>query len=291
LALLLLVGFTISFGLNQDAFAGQQQANIDVGDFRCYIPTVTVNPSVTVLAQDQFFPDGRQLPVGALKHICANADKTLSDGTFFQSPFAQNNHHFTCYDVPPANDEFLGFTVTLTDQFGTETHTVTDTQEICAPAQKDQELPQLDVHWVCYGIDDPGFVQQSVILSDQFESLNHDVIKPIQLCNPITKTDQSGNVFSPENDVHLKCYEIDQQTIGLSPRTFTDQFGEFPEELGITHKLCTFAEKIDGRAVGGDLIPLDSTMVLVAGTHSVAAWMIPVIVSGIGFAIVIARKF
>jgi len=44
-------------------------------------------------------------------------------------------------------------------------------------------------------------------------------------------------------------------------------------------------------AVGGELIPLDTTMILVAGTHSVAAWMIPVIVSGIGFAIVIARKF
>ncbi len=44
-------------------------------------------------------------------------------------------------------------------------------------------------------------------------------------------------------------------------------------------------------AVGGELIPLDATMVLVAGTHSVAAWMIPVIVSGIGIAIVVARKF
>jgi len=43
--------------------------------------------------------------------------------------------------------------------------------------------------------------------------------------------------------------------------------------------------------VGGEMIPLDTTMVLVAGTHSVAAWMIPVIVSGIGFAIIIARKF
>jgi len=43
--------------------------------------------------------------------------------------------------------------------------------------------------------------------------------------------------------------------------------------------------------VGGTLIPLDTTMVLVAGTHSVAAWMIPVIVSGIGIGIVIARKF
>jgi len=44
-------------------------------------------------------------------------------------------------------------------------------------------------------------------------------------------------------------------------------------------------------AVGGDIIPLDTTMVLVAGSHSVAAWMIPVIVSAIGIGIVIARKF
>ncbi len=43
--------------------------------------------------------------------------------------------------------------------------------------------------------------------------------------------------------------------------------------------------------VGGELIPLDTTMVLVAGTQTAAAWMIPVIVSGIGIAIVIARKF
>jgi len=44
-------------------------------------------------------------------------------------------------------------------------------------------------------------------------------------------------------------------------------------------------------AVGGELIPLDTTMVLAAGAQYTAAWMIPVIVSGIGIAIVIARKF
>jgi len=43
--------------------------------------------------------------------------------------------------------------------------------------------------------------------------------------------------------------------------------------------------------VGGEMIPLDTSMVLLAGTHSVAAWMIPVIVSAIGIGIVIARKF
>ncbi len=44
-------------------------------------------------------------------------------------------------------------------------------------------------------------------------------------------------------------------------------------------------------AIGGNIVPLDTTMVLVAGTQTTAAWMIPVIVSVIGFAIVIARKF
>jgi len=43
--------------------------------------------------------------------------------------------------------------------------------------------------------------------------------------------------------------------------------------------------------VGGELIPLDTTMILVAGAQTNAAWMIPVIVSAIGIGIVIARKF
>jgi len=43
--------------------------------------------------------------------------------------------------------------------------------------------------------------------------------------------------------------------------------------------------------VGGILIPIDTTMVLLAGSQMTASWMIPVIVAGIGIAIVIARKF
>jgi len=44
-------------------------------------------------------------------------------------------------------------------------------------------------------------------------------------------------------------------------------------------------------AVGGEFIGVDSTALLVAGAQMNAAWMIPVLVAGIGFAIVIARKF
>ncbi len=44
-------------------------------------------------------------------------------------------------------------------------------------------------------------------------------------------------------------------------------------------------------AVGGDMIQMETTSILAAGAQYTASWMIPVIVSGIGFAIVIARKF
>jgi hypothetical protein len=43
--------------------------------------------------------------------------------------------------------------------------------------------------------------------------------------------------------------------------------------------------------VGGIFEGVDTTSLLVAGAQMNAAWMIPVIVAGIGFAIVIARKF
>ena len=46
-----------------------------------------------------------------------------------------------------------------------------------------------------------------------------------------------------------------------------------------------------GIPIGGELIPLDTTMILLAGTQMTAAWLIPVIVSAIGIGIVIARKF
>ncbi len=45
------------------------------------------------------------------------------------------------------------------------------------------------------------------------------------------------------------------------------------------------------QAVGGDMIQMETTSILAAGAQYTAAWMIPVIVSGIGIAIVIARKF
>ena len=51
------------------------------------------------------------------------------------------------------------------------------------------------------------------------------------------------------------------------------------------------SESVPPVMVGGSLVPIDMTMILLAGTQSISSWMIPVIVAGIGIGIVIARKF
>ncbi len=47
---------------------------------------------------------------------------------------------------------------------------------------------------------------------------------------------------------------------------------------------------LDLNSVGGTLIPIDTTSLLVAGTHTIAAWMIPAIVSAFGIGFVLVRK-
>ncbi len=44
-------------------------------------------------------------------------------------------------------------------------------------------------------------------------------------------------------------------------------------------------------SVGGTMIPIDTTALLLVGAQTTSAWLIPVIVVAIGFAIVIARKY
>jgi len=46
-----------------------------------------------------------------------------------------------------------------------------------------------------------------------------------------------------------------------------------------------------GMTVGGTVMPIDTTALLLASAQMTAVWLIPVIVAGIGIAIVIARKF
>ena len=87
-------------------------------------------------------------------------------------------------------------------------------------------------------------------------------------CGPQEFWDPNSNQCVPDNQCPNGIYGILISTVGL-PHCFL----------------------VAMMAVGGDIIPLDTTMILVAGTQTTAAWMIPVLVSAIGIGIVIARKF
>ena len=56
---------------------------------------------------------------------------------------------------------------------------------------------------------------------------------------------------------------------------------------------CRFAPNPDPQCeiVGGEFIGVDTTSLILAGTQSTFSWMIPITISAIGIAIVIARKF
>ncbi len=69
------------------------------------------------------------------------------------------------------------------------------------------------------------------------------------------------------------------------------RFDTKENESGRPMLTVEYTVESSGIAVGGEMIPLDSTMILTAGAQYTAAWMIPAIVSAIGIAIVIARKF
>ena len=103
------------------------------------------------------------------------------------------------------------------------------------------------------------------------------------LMTSVFLTEQAFAGFTPDLDIPQSCDECEgqfQQCLE-NPLT-TDQFCQDWLNACIA-ALC--------RAIGGDMIQMETTSVLAAGTQYTAAWMIPVLVSAIGIGIVIARKF
>jgi len=94
----------------------------------------------------------------------------------------------------------------------------------------------------------------------------------------------------------LECDDMTFSSLGVDGIWIKDAFDDLIRAFEVPQGTCAFIRELpnggDGvMAVGGDIIPLDSTMVLAAGAQYTAAWMIPAIVSTIGIGIVIARKF
>ena len=113
-------------------------------------------------------------------------------------------------------------------------------------------------------------------------------------------------VFSPTDETFETTVYGDSSDENAGPRFHTNTAGVLADVFAgmttadltneivgdcITWVAQVFEFTVQRVAVGGEFLGVDTTAVLVAGSQNTAAWMIPVIVSGIGFAIVIARKF
>ncbi len=80
-------------------------------------------------------------------------------------------------------------------------------------------------------------------------------------------------------------------TVGLPPSAINSIGVTSVPSLPLPGQSSGSIIAVQERMVAGSLIPIDMTLLILAGTQMTAAWMIPIIVAGIGIAIVIARKF
>lgn len=154
---------------------------------------------------------------------------------------AEKKHHYKCFDIngPPVNQS-----VTLSDQFGTQTVQVLEPVYLCPPAKKNNQYGNLESpHLKCYNIfgQDPG---DSVRLKSQFGlEPNVSVGQARMLCTPVKK----GVVFPvphpppagplPESPQYT-CYEIGGPPPGVTATILT-QFGNEPNvPIGPPRFLC-----------------------------------------------------
>jgi len=159
-----------------------------------------------------------------------------------------------------------------------------------------------DIHYLCYGLNPiiPYSKSNPVTLTDQFGTTPVNLASSVRLCNPVIKEVVSGpfGAQSPtgtKDADHLKCYGFTGDEQMLFQYSVSDQLiGN--NAIGIVfitgNTFCTPAIKtiVPNPVIGGTLIPIDATAMLLVGSQTTASWMIPVIVAGIGFAIVILRK-
>jgi len=207
------------------------------------------------------------------------------------------------------------------------TDTVTVTNGNTTSAEFNVTLPG-DYDWIAFYSGDGNNTSASTVCNDPNQSFTAIVAiggPTIKITKDTTNGDGSFDftIFNATNPANSTALNIPDTSINNMTAPLTVQAGSFSvvETVPLNWNLISSDCLINGipqgttlnfniingdtvecifvnlfvapprTAVGGELIPLDTTMVLVAGTQTAASWMIPVIVSAIGIGIVIARKF
>ena len=295
-SILVLAGFSTI--LNEKAYGG---GFTNFGDFKCWLPDSISQFSDTPIGiEDQFGEfsgaDWRQI------EYCAAAEKNLESSPF--SEFGLRQHYQGWLWPEELQALGTGQTVIINvpqfqQTFETE---LLDLEMILVPADKllppDTFVPTVDKqqHWNCYNITGPIPETENVFLTTQHGDQIDSIDDPFIFCLPMIKND-GENLFGALLEEHLICYNItvieDLTMTNPLPIRLFDQLEPSGTDftVGAVEKLCVPATK-SFPTVGGSMIPIDSTALLLAGVQSISMWMIPVVVAGVGIGVfvIIRRK-
>ena len=320
-SILILSGFS---GIVKDASA---QTFDPIGDFLCWDieEGQTAFGTNLVNLRDQFRTsfDINQFRV---LEFCESSDKNIepfndvTEGfSFFTSPYMEQ--HYTTFEIldgfnPP---QIVDIRVS---NFGViyENVVIGQIRELWVPNDKiriDTVSPPFvsedkEHHYTCYDIDTslPN-LGINIQMDNQFGVFEMEVLDPFLLCTP-TQKEHNGMTFNdPQNfpettdpdkvveDIreHLVCYNIaplaNTDLMAVTDQLIEDVFTPYlPVDLlnDLHDKVCFESTKtVEG--VAGTFVPIDSSMLLLAGTQMIGAWIAPAIVAAAGIAIVLGRKY
>jgi len=288
-----------------------------LGDFMCY--DVAENPFELiegVILTDQFLTETYDLDL--IIKICVMTTKEEVNNQFVPTPIPQIKddtpieQHFLVYRLchedsfieggcEPTN--VVDIPVSIMDQFGTTDHDTPHIPvELWVPAGKQEndspfnEFAQAhNIHFICYDIE-PQFIGTTIvdIFNQNFGFKQDSIDTATKLCNPVIK-DPPNFVPPPSQSLdieHLKCYPW-PDTVDLTDKRVNtaDQFNAQSLTVLEEVEFCAAADKIPILLIGGTIIPIDRTSLLLVGAQMTAVWLIPAIVAAIGIGIVILRKY
>jgi len=319
-SILVLAGFSTI--LNEKAFAQTLPLlGPPFGDFKCweFVPgTGIVVPPALLEITDQFGSIGNEIWEQAA--YCTAASK-LFDTELFESPFfftepvpfAQHYQGWFYPTIPePTIGPGTGQTVIIdVPQFNQNFQTtLLNLDSILVPATKFLEsggnnnliqnfvvVESADTqqHWNCYLIEEQPPLDASVPILTQHGEQFVQVLDPFLFCAPMIKFDPfSEQTFGQLLDEHMICYDLliipDGITFNL-PIALEDQLSSepLPVTLGLEELLCVPAFK-SFPAIGGTMIPIDTTTLLLAGVQSISMWMIPVVAAGVAIGIFVIKR-
>jgi len=212
LVTLLLLGITAaaytSSAQFRQASAPQQKTSLKLDHFWCYIISQeeTADPNTPATLTDQF--QTAMVSIGTPLQFCNPVTKTIGTEV---TPIVNENDHLTMYNLQNAAPLPTAQTLTATNQFGSTQLTVDKATTLMVPTQKLLEnlrFPTRLDHFLCYQVTGPS-IAQPVSLTDQFQTEDVTLEKPVLFCNPVEKSIVGQKTTRIQNpSAHLLCYNI-----------------------------------------------------------------------------------